>query len=63
MVQIVFQHRKHRSVQRVDFNVKGPLVNIQENALENGVCQMASICLSLNVLTHWPLGGVAVILY
>ena len=26
---------------------------IQENAFENVVCEMASICLGLNVLTHW----------
>ena len=28
---------------------------IQENAFENVVCEMASICLGLNVLIHCPL--------
>ena len=35
---------------------------IHENAFENVVCEMASICLGLNELTHWLLGDTSLIL-
>ena len=37
-------------------------ISIQENAFENIVCEMASICPGLNVITHLPLDKMAAIL-
>ena len=44
-----------------NFNLNSNIF-MQENAFENVVCEMASICLGLNVLTHWGQNKMAAIL-